>query len=131
MSAVELEEHPVAAVVRVHACEPDELRAALAAAVASRPHVVVDLAGVHTLDDTVLGLLVRAHRNARRRGGLVCLAAPSRFVITVLHTMQVHGLFPLFDERDEALDWLRDLDEPGEQGVDRLGGLEARQVTGL
>ncbi|MFI5937732.1 STAS domain-containing protein [Actinoplanes sp. NPDC051494] len=109
---VELEERPVGTVVRVRECADaaeaaEELRSALAAAVERSPYVVVDLAGVHTLDDTVLGLLVRAHRNARRRDGLVCLAAPSRFVITVLHTMHVDGLFPLFDDCDGALEWLR------------------------
>ena len=109
---VELEERPACAVVRVRACTDaavaaEELRAALAVAVRSHPYVVVDLAEVHTLDDTVLGLLVRAHRAVRRHDGLVCLAAPSRFVITVLHTMKVDGLFPLFDDCETAFEWLR------------------------
>ncbi|BCJ48657.1 anti-sigma-B factor antagonist [Actinoplanes sp. NBRC 14428] len=108
---VELDDRPGATVVHVRACldaavAPD-LREALAAAVRRHPHVVIDLAGVHTLDDTGLGVLVRAHRTARRDGGVVCLVAPSRFVLTVLHTMHVDGLFPVFDDCAEALDWLR------------------------
>ena len=37
----------------------------------------------------------------------MCLAGPSRVVITVLHTMHVDGLFPLFDDSAGALEWLR------------------------
>ncbi|MEU8228129.1 STAS domain-containing protein [Actinoplanes sp. NPDC048967] len=83
------------------------LRESLTDAVDRHPHVVVDLTEVPTLDDVGLGLLVRAHRRARRRDGLVVLAGPSRFVITVLHTMHVDGLFPIFDDCPAALDWLR------------------------
>jgi anti-sigma B factor antagonist len=43
---------------------------------------------------------------------VVVLAGPSRFVITVLHTMHVDGLFPIFDDCPAALDWLR-ADSPG------------------
>jgi anti-anti-sigma regulatory factor len=126
-----LVERSVAAVVRVHA--GSDLRPLLNAAVDSHPYVVVDLAAVPMLDDAMLGQLVRAHRNARRRGGLVCLAGPSRVVITVLHTMHVDGLFPMFDDCDAALDWLgsaaREFDGPQEfqeQRVDGGGVLEAR-----
>ncbi|WP_306208633.1 STAS domain-containing protein [Actinoplanes sp. RD1] len=108
---VELEEHPEAAVVRVRAsldaAVTGELRAVLTRAAERHPRLVVDLAGVPTVDTTALGVLVRAHRAARRHEGVVCLAGASRFVITVLHTMHVDGLFPLFDDCAEALDWLR------------------------
>ncbi|MDI5943965.1 STAS domain-containing protein, partial [Micromonospora sp. DH15] len=49
------------------------------------------------------GLLVRAHQEARQRGVVLCLAAPSRFVRTVLHTMRLDGLFPTFADQQEAL----------------------------
>ncbi|WP_305783591.1 STAS domain-containing protein [Symbioplanes lichenis] len=108
---VELEEHPEAAVVRVRAsldaAVTGQLRTVLARAAEAHPHLVVDLAGVPMLDTAALGALVRAHRAARRHDGTVCLAGASRVVITVLHTMHVDGLFPLFDDCAEALDWLR------------------------
>ncbi|WP_051167523.1 STAS domain-containing protein [Actinoplanes sp. N902-109] len=121
-----LVDHTVAAVVRAGA--GSDLRAALSVAVEHHQHVVVDLAGLPRMDDALLGLLVRAHRNARRRGGLVCLAGPSRVVITVLHTMHVDGLFPMFDDCAAALDWLRSgsSEKVGQQRVDGGGILEAR-----
>ena len=38
-------------------------------------------------------------------GGVLCLVAPSRFVLTVLHTMHVDGVFPIFDDDVTALRW--------------------------
>ncbi|SCL71022.1 STAS domain-containing protein [Micromonospora peucetia] len=81
----------------------DELRAALRQAVDVRGHVVVDLTRVHLIDADGLGLLVRAHRDARDRGAVLCLAAPSRFIRTVLHTMRLDGLFPIFASPEEAV----------------------------
>ncbi|WP_433261174.1 STAS domain-containing protein [Micromonospora vinacea] len=81
----------------------DNLRTALRHVAEVGGHVVVDLSRVHIIDSTGLGLLVRAHRDARERGVTLCLAAPSRFIRTVLHTMRLDGAFPIFDSRDDAL----------------------------
>lgn len=81
----------------------DTLRAALRHTAEVGGHVVVDLSRVHLIDSTGLGLLVRAHRDARERGATLCLAAPSRFIRTVLHTMRLEGAFPIFGSRDDAL----------------------------
>lgn len=109
---VVLDERPDAVVVHVHAgldaAVAATLRETLTDAVDRHPAVIVDLSAVPTLDDVGLGLLVRAHRQARRRDGVVVLAGPSRFVITVLHTMHVDGLFPILDDCEAALDWLRE-----------------------
>jgi anti-sigma B factor antagonist len=115
---VVLDERPDAVVVRVRADLLDAtvaptLRETLTDAVDRHPYVIVDLSGVPSLDDVGLGLLVRAHRRARRRGGVVVFAGPSRFVITVLHTMHVDGLFPIFDDCPSALAWLRDEEPAG------------------
>ncbi|MGW4500308.1 STAS domain-containing protein [Micromonospora sp. NPDC004336] len=88
----------------------DGLRAALRQAVDICGHVVVDLTRVHLIDAGGLGLLVRAHRDARERGAVLCLAAPSRFILTVLHTMRLDGLFPVFASPEEAV---RRLSPPG------------------
>ncbi|GAA2631647.1 anti-sigma-B factor antagonist [Paractinoplanes durhamensis] len=86
-----------------------ELRVALDEAVRARPRVVVDLARVHVIEATGLGILVRARSAARQREGELVLAAPSRFVQTVLHTMRLHTAFPLYESADEAVE---DAQEP-------------------
>lgn len=81
----------------------DVLREALAAAVDGDRDVVLDLSRVGLLDSTGLGLLVRAHRDSRQQGRTFCLVAPSRFVLTVLHTMRLESVFLVFDHRAQAL----------------------------
>ncbi|RGC65929.1 STAS domain protein [Micromonospora sp. MW-13] len=83
--------------------DENALRAALDDTVEFDGRAVVDLHGVEQIDSTGLGLLVRAHQQARNRGVVLCLAAPSRFVRTVLHTMRLDGVFPVFDTQHEAL----------------------------
>ncbi|MEV4712778.1 STAS domain-containing protein [Micromonospora sp. NPDC049374] len=85
----------------------DALRAALRGAFDVAGTVVVDLTHVQVIDSLGLGMLVRAHRDVREQGGRLCLAAPSRFIRTVLHTMKLDGVFPIFDSLDAALDQLR------------------------
>ncbi|MFC0506443.1 STAS domain-containing protein [Micromonospora costi] len=65
--------------------------------------VLVDLTEVEVIDSAGLGVLVRAHQEARDRGATLCLVAPSRFVLTVLHTMRLDGLFPIVESRADAL----------------------------
>ncbi|MEV6846408.1 STAS domain-containing protein [Actinoplanes sp. NPDC051411] len=99
------------ALVRVHgnldATMAPDLRDALCWAVDRHTAVVVDLAGSPRVDPAGLGVLIRAHGRAKHRGGVICLVAPSRFVLTVLHTMHVDGVFPIFDECVTALRWVR------------------------
>ncbi|WP_213453498.1 STAS domain-containing protein [Rhizomonospora bruguierae] len=105
--AVSLEVLPVVAVVTPHgnltAGSVGPLRDALERAVAERHTVLLDLAGVHTVDAATLGVVVRAYQRAKHRGGGLHLAAPSRFVLTVLHTMRLHTTFATFDSRGQAL----------------------------
>lgn len=112
--SVTVESLPHAAVLHIHATidatVAPGLRQFLADAIDRYAHVVVDLAEVPTLGPEGLAVLVRGHRRARRLNGWVCLAAPSRFVVTVLHTMHVDGVFPMFDDCASALDWLNPSD---------------------
>jgi anti-sigma B factor antagonist len=87
--------------IDLRAAEP--VRDTLAHAVALHRAVILDLATVETIDSTGLGLLVRAHQDAKQRGGQLCLAAPSRFILTVLHTMHLDRLFTVYADRDQAL----------------------------
>lgn len=102
------------AVVTVHGtidysgAEP--VRDALAHAIALHRNIIVDMAAVPTIDPTGLSVLVHAHQDAKQRGGLLCLAAPSRVIRTVLHTMRLDRVFLTFDDRADAfarLAWAR------------------------
>jgi anti-sigma B factor antagonist len=48
-------------------------------------------------------MLVRAYNEAKSHGGTLSLAAPSRYVVTVLHTMKLHQVFPLYEDVGAAL----------------------------
>jgi anti-anti-sigma factor len=81
----------------------DLLREALAEAVHDHLHVIVDMHAAPTIDSTGLSVLVRAYNEAKARGGTLSLAAPSRYVVTVLHTMKLHQVFALYPDVDSAL----------------------------
>jgi anti-anti-sigma factor len=68
-----------------------------------RAQVVVDLAKVPTIDPAGLGILVRAPQAARCRHGDLLLAGLSRYVGTVMRTMQLHTAFTTFDTVQQAL----------------------------
>ncbi|MFU8871664.1 STAS domain-containing protein [Micromonospora sp. SL4-19] len=83
--------------------DPTEaVRRALAESLTTDDQVLVDLGEVSTIDSTGLGLLVRAHQEARQDGKVLCLVAPSRFVRTVLHTMRLDTVFPVIPTRTVA-----------------------------
>ena len=87
----------------------DCLRDDLMAAAATHPHVLMDLHAVEFLDSTALGLLVRGRQEARQHEATFDLAAPSRFVLTVLHTMRLDGVFRIFPDQQTALEVLGEL----------------------
>jgi anti-sigma B factor antagonist len=72
-------------------------------------HVIVDLHAVHLIDSPALGLLVRAHRRTKEQHGTFALAAPSRFVRTVLHTMRLDTAFTTYDDLETALTAFSDM----------------------
>ncbi|WP_018720080.1 STAS domain-containing protein [Salinispora fenicalii] len=80
----------------------DPLRTALSKATEHDGRVVVDLSAVEQIDSVGLGLLVRARQEARQRGAELCLHAPSRFVLTVLHTMRLDTAFPVVTDQPNA-----------------------------
>ncbi len=68
---------------------------------------VLDLHAVHLIDSAGLGLLVRAHHEAKHRGGSLSLVAPSRYVRTVLHTMRLDTVFHTYPDEQAAFRALR------------------------
>ncbi|MEU4420251.1 STAS domain-containing protein [Actinoplanes sp. NPDC024001] len=83
------------------------LKEALGQATQSHRHVLVDMRAAGVIDSAGLGLLVRARQDARQRGGTLALAAPSRYVLTVLHTMRLERVFDVFADTTAALDSYR------------------------
>ena len=81
----------------------DTLRDIVAMVLRSRRTVVVDLHAAGVIDSAGLSLLVRAHRDAKHRGGTLLLTAPSRYVRTVLHTMRLDGVFETHPDTSHAL----------------------------
>ncbi|GAA1798792.1 STAS domain-containing protein [Planosporangium flavigriseum] len=84
----------------------DQLREVVTQACKDHRHVVIDLANVRLIDSTALGIFVRAHRTAKSKGGHLCLAAPSQFIVSVLQTMRLQPVFPIFAGHEHALDWI-------------------------
>ena len=85
----------------------DELRTLLRTVATSHRHIVLDLRMVHLMDSVGLSILLRAHQDRKRAGGVLCLAAPSRLVRAVLLTMhRLNPVVPVFDDSDAALTWL-------------------------
>lgn len=82
------------------------MQAALTRAATLHRNTALDLSAVELVDPIGLSVLVRGHMQARKRGGHLCLAAPSRFVLTVLHTMRLDDALPVFDDLPSALTWL-------------------------
>jgi len=84
------------------------MRKWLTAACESHRNLVLDMADVKFIDSTGLGVLVRAHQAAKRNGGQVVLATPSRFLLTILHTMRLEPVFPTFPTADAAVTYLEE-----------------------
>jgi anti-anti-sigma factor len=80
----------------------ETLRDGLTAALDTSRHVVLDLHAVHLIDSAGLSLLVRAHQEAKNRGGSLRLVAPSRYVLTVLHTMRLDSVFASYPDEEKA-----------------------------
>lgn len=102
----------------------EAVRRALADAIHLRDQVLVDLTDVEVIDSAGLGLLVRARQEAKQRGDALCLVAPSRFVLTVLHTMRLDGVFPVLESRSAALRALADRSPVSVQAVQAVGAVD-------
>lgn len=84
------------------------MRKWLTAACEAKRNLVLDMTAVKFVDSTGLGVMVRAHQAAKRNGGQVVLAAPSRFLLTILQTMRLEPVFPTFATADLAVTWLEE-----------------------
>jgi anti-sigma B factor antagonist len=70
-----------------------DVAAALAAAVARQPRIIVDLAGLEFIDCSGVAALARGRRHARQAGGDLLLAAPQQRVLRVVAITRLAGEF--------------------------------------
>jgi len=104
------------------AVEAAGAEAALAAATAGNPRVVVDLAALEFLDCCGLGVLIRARVQAQQAGGDLLLAAAGPQVRRILALTGMTGVFCVHASADEAVlaaGWPRSgayLQEPTRRG---------------
>jgi anti-anti-sigma factor len=97
-------ERPAAPPVRIHvgpaltAAAAADLRDVVSAAVDAAPVVALRLDAVVSFDGVGIGLLLRMHRRAQRRGArLVVVNAPPR-LRRALHGLKLHRVLVLADE---------------------------------
>ena len=79
-----------------------DVAAALAAAVAREPRIIVDLAGLEFIDCGGVAALARGQRHARQAGGDLLLAAPQQRVLRVLAVTRLAGEFSVHASVEEA-----------------------------
>ncbi|MEM8883066.1 MAG: STAS domain-containing protein [Planctomycetota bacterium] len=76
---------------------------------AYRTRLVLDFEGLEYLDSRGLQSLIRTHNLVRPMGGGQVVAAPNRFVKTVIKTTGIDGIVPIYATPDDAC---RSFDEP-------------------
>ena len=80
-----------------------DVAAALAAAVAREPGIIVDLTGLEFIDCSGVAALARGRRHARQAGGGdLLLAAPQQRVLRVLAITRLAGEFSVHVSVEEA-----------------------------
>jgi len=65
--------------------------------------IVLDLTGLRYVDSSGLGAFVKLMKAARRSGGDVRLAGPTREVLKVLELTRLNRVFDVCPDREEAL----------------------------
>lgn len=81
-----------------------EVAAALAAASARTPTVIVDLAALDFIDSSGVAALARGRKQARHAGGDLLLAAPQQPVLRTLTITRLADAFSVHASVDEAAD---------------------------
>lgn len=66
-------------------------------------NLVVDLSEINYMSSAGLRTIVAAHRECRKKGGDVHLAAPSERVSEVLSLAGLHTIFTVFDDTTAAV----------------------------
>lgn len=87
--------------------ETDLLRETLASeAEAETERLLIDLENVQYLNSTALGVLIAAHTNFSRRGGVLALCNVSEGITNIFVITKLSKVFTIYADRDEALEKL-------------------------
>jgi len=65
--------------------------------------LIVDLRLILFINSTGIGTLIKAHKNAHKRGGSLVLSRPSKFVAGVLETLGLNDFFKIYDDPEKAI----------------------------
>jgi anti-sigma B factor antagonist len=65
--------------------------------------LVLDLADVHMIDSSGIGLLVRYMRTAKQQDGAIKLLNPTKFAIQTLKMIGLLNMFEVFQDQDIAI----------------------------
>jgi anti-sigma B factor antagonist len=79
-----------------------DVATALAAVIARKPEIIVDVAGLEFIDCSGAAALVRGRKLARLAGGELRLAAPQRRVRRMLTLTRLADVLPVHASVDEA-----------------------------
>ncbi len=83
--------------------ETDLLRDKLAEeAEAGRERLLIDLESVRYLNSTALGVLISAHSNFSKRGGVLALCNVSEGITNLFVITKLSKVFNVYTDRDEA-----------------------------
>jgi anti-sigma B factor antagonist len=79
-----------------------DVATALAAVIARKPEIIVDVAGLEFIDCSGAAALVRGRKLARLAGGELRLAAPQHRVLRMLTLARLTDVLPVHASVDEA-----------------------------
>jgi len=83
--------------------EGASLRERVGSMLSGTPKIVVNLRAVHHIDSGGIGILVGLFVSARNRGGDLKLVSPNQHVIDVLRRTNLHTIFSVYGNDDEAV----------------------------
>jgi anti-sigma B factor antagonist len=83
--------------------EGASLRARVGSMLSGTPKIVVNLGGVKHIDSGGIGILVGLFISARNRNGDLKLVSPSQHVTDVLRRTNLHTIFSVYGNDDEAV----------------------------
>ena len=71
------------------------------------PSVLVDMSGIDNVDSTGLGELVGYLQRFEKEGRRLALFRPHRRILSLLRLTRLDEIFPIYEDRTEAIDALQ------------------------
>jgi anti-sigma B factor antagonist len=73
----------------------------------SNSRVIIDLQGIEYIDSSGFGCFLSVLRTARNNYSLLRFANPSPRIMELLHTLQLHTVFQIYDDINACISTLR------------------------